>query len=104
MDAKITLSFDAETIQKAKIYADKNNISVSRLVEYFFNKITDEDAKTLEAYPIADWVYELMGNKMSYNTKKPTTYLDQYYESKYIPESIVNENMEGYGSSKKKSK
>ena len=54
MDAKITLSFDAEVITKAKAFAEKNNTSMSRLAEYFFNKIAEEDAKTLEAYPIAD--------------------------------------------------
>ncbi len=91
MDSKITLSFDAHTIAKAKAYADKHNISMSRLAEYFFNKITDEDFTTLEAYPVADWVLELMGNKPKYNSKKPTTYLNDYYESKYTDSAIFNE-------------
>lgn len=91
MDAKITLSFDAEVITKAKAFAEKNNTSMSRLAEYFFNKIAEEDAKTLEAYPIADWVLELMGNKIVYNTKKHTNFLEEYYESKYTSASEVNE-------------
>ena len=33
MDAKITLSFNKSVIERAKVYADKNNISVSRLTK-----------------------------------------------------------------------
>ena len=33
MDAKITLSFNKSVIKRAKEYADKNNISVSRLTK-----------------------------------------------------------------------
>ena len=33
MDAKITLSFNKSVIERAKEYADKNNISVSRLTK-----------------------------------------------------------------------
>jgi hypothetical protein len=40
MDAKITLSFDEAIITKAKRFADDNNISLSRLTEFLFSKVT----------------------------------------------------------------
>jgi hypothetical protein len=38
MDSKITLSFDELVIDKAKKYAAKNNISLSRLTKFFIKK------------------------------------------------------------------
>ena len=35
MDTKVTLSFNETVINKAKKYAEKNNISLSRLVEFY---------------------------------------------------------------------
>ncbi|MEP6594793.1 MAG: DUF6364 family protein, partial [Ginsengibacter sp.] len=40
MDNKITLSFDANIISKAKKYAESKNISLSRLIEFLLKKIT----------------------------------------------------------------
>jgi hypothetical protein len=40
MDAKITLSFDKNVIEKAKAYAEENNISLSRLTEFLLSKVT----------------------------------------------------------------
>lgn len=103
MDAKITLSFNANTIIKAKAFADANNISMSRLAEYFFEKITDENFTTLEAYPVADWVLELMQGQVTYNTKEPTN-LNSYFESKYTTQSVLNESATKYNTPVKKPK
>jgi len=48
MDAKVTLSFDEAVINKAKRYADKNNISLSRLVEFLLQKTTSVNYSSLE--------------------------------------------------------
>jgi hypothetical protein len=47
MDAKITLSFDESVIKRAKPYAENNNISLSRLTEFFssIKKIVMDDAR-----------------------------------------------------------
>ncbi|MEP7253328.1 MAG: DUF6364 family protein, partial [Ginsengibacter sp.] len=37
MDNKVTLSFDESVISRAKKYAEKNNISLSRLIEFLLN-------------------------------------------------------------------
>lgn len=56
MDAKITLSFDESVIQSAKEYADKHNISLSRLTEYLFKKMTATNYYSIEDLPISDWI------------------------------------------------
>lgn len=69
MDNKITLSFDESIIIKAKKYADNNNISLSRLIEFLLKKITSNNYTSLEEYPISDWVTEVSEGKAQYETK-----------------------------------
>ena len=54
MDAKLTLSFDEEIIQKAKQYADRNNISLSRMIEHLLTKVVEKPYQSLEDFPISD--------------------------------------------------
>lgn len=69
MDAKVTLSFDAAVVEKAKKFARKNNMSLSRLIEYLCRQVTSGDYKLLEQFPIADWVHELAEGEPEYVTK-----------------------------------
>lgn len=69
MDSKITLSFDKQVIEAAKDFADKQGISLSRLTEYLYRKLTHAQARELEAYPIADWVMQLADGEAEYKTK-----------------------------------
>ncbi len=70
MDAKITLSFDEDVIKKAKKYADNNNISLSRLVEFLLKKVTHSGYHSLEDYPIADWVSQVAEGEATYQTAR----------------------------------
>ncbi len=72
MDAKITLRFDREVIRKAKHFAEVNNISLSRLTELLFKKITSAKYQELEELPIADWVQQLAEGEVEYKTRKRT--------------------------------
>ncbi|HOZ50694.1 MAG TPA: DUF6364 family protein [Chitinophagaceae bacterium] len=56
MDAKITLSFEESVIDAAKKYAEKNNISLSRLTEFLYKKMTASNQYALEDLPISDWI------------------------------------------------
>ncbi len=56
MDTKLTLSFDAAVAEKAKAFAEANNISLSRLVEFMLSKVTDERYRSLDELPVSDWV------------------------------------------------
>lgn len=86
MDAKITLSFNEEIIIKAKEYASKNNISLSRLTEFLLAKVSfnENGKKSLEEIPISDWVNELSKGKIIYNKNTPNRKIqkNEYFNSK----------------------
>lgn len=56
MDAKVTLSFNKDVIDRAKQFAEQNNISLSRLTEYLYSQVTSKNYKSLEELPVSDWV------------------------------------------------
>jgi len=84
MDAKITLSFDKNIIDKAKAYADKNNISLSRLTEFLLSKIVNKQYHSLEDLPISDWVSAVAEGAVEYETKakKKRDLKDEFFNSK----------------------
>ena len=85
MDNKITLSFDESVINKAKKYAEKNNISLSRLIEFLLKKITSNNYNSLEDFPISDWVQQVAEGEAVYQTKKHRTRKsskEEYFKSR----------------------
>lgn len=84
MDAKLTLSFDEAVVARAKRFAEKNNISLSRLVEFLLQKTTTENYASLESLPIAEWVHLLSEGDAVYQTKKKTrkSAKAEYFSSK----------------------
>ena len=84
MDAKITLSFNKTVIEKAKKYAEENNISLSRLTEFLLSKITSNKFKLLEDLPISDWVTMVAEGDVEYKTKprKNKALKNEYFKSK----------------------
>ncbi len=84
MDAKITLSFDKQIIEKAKLYAETQNISLSRLMEHLLDKITSNQYQSLEEFPVADWVNSVAEGKPVYITssKKRSSVKDEYKNRK----------------------
>lgn len=72
MDAKITLSFNKDVIEKAKKFADANNISLSRLTEMIYQKMTSGNYKNLEELPISTWVSQVAEGEVEYKTKPRT--------------------------------
>ena len=69
MDAKITLSFNDSVIKQAKEYAKANNISLSRMVEFLLQKISSSNYKSLEEFPISEWVQQVAEGEAVYQTK-----------------------------------
>ena len=84
MDAKVTLSFDENVIGKAKRYADRNNISLSRLVEFLLQKTTSDSYSSLEDLPISEWVSKVAEGETVYHTKKKSrkTSKAEYFSSR----------------------
>lgn len=66
MDSKITLSFNKSVIQKAKIFAAENNISLSRLTEFLLNKVTSSAHKSIDELPVSDWISQVSEGEMEY--------------------------------------
>lgn len=84
MDAKITLSFSQEVINRAKKFADANNISLSRLTEFLYDKITSGNYKQLEDLPVADWVDRIAEGEVIYQLKPKSgkAIKKEYFKSK----------------------
>jgi len=84
MDAKVTLSFNKSVIEKAKKYADENNISLSRLTEFLLSKVTSKKYQSLEDLPISDWVSVVSEGTVEYKTKprKNKDLKNEYFKSK----------------------
>lgn len=85
MDNKITLSFDESVIQKAKRYAEKHNISLSRLIEFLLRKVTAANYQSMEDFPISEWVSQVAEGEAVYQTSKRRTRKQaksEYFESK----------------------
>ena len=82
MDTKLTLHFDQEVIAKAKDFAAANNISLSRLTEFLFRKITSGHYKTLEEFPISDWVMQVAEGEAEYKRRSRSEAKNEYYKGK----------------------
>ena len=59
MDKKLTLSIDHSTIERAKIYAKRHKISVSKLIESYLNSLTSSQKE--ESTDITPLVESLSG-------------------------------------------
>ncbi len=69
MDAKLTLSFDAAVAEKAKAFAEANNISLSRLVEFMLSKVTDSRYRSIDELPVSDWINQVAEGEVTYVRK-----------------------------------
>jgi hypothetical protein len=84
MDAKITLSFDANIIDKAKHYAESQGISLSRLTEILLRKATAGGYRNIEDIPVANWVNTVSEGEAEYITtpRKRKDLKEDYFKSK----------------------
>lgn len=83
MDTKVTLSFNQEVINQAKKYAADHDISLSRLIEFLLKKVTSSDHRSIEDYPISDWVNQIAEGKAEYQTKaNRKSSKKQFFESR----------------------
>ena len=84
MDTKLTLSFDKDIINKAKKYAERNNISLSRMIEHLLAKVVEKPYQSLEDFPISEWVSMVAEGEAVYHTKKSkkASQKDEFFASK----------------------
>jgi hypothetical protein len=63
MDNKLTLKLDQQVIMKAKTYAQKRNTSLSKLIEGYLKKLTNETPKHEEEItPLVKSLSGIIGN------------------------------------------
>lgn len=79
MDTKLTLSFDAAVAEKAKAFAEANNISLSRLVEFMLSKVTDKRYRSLDELPVSDWVNAVAEGEVKYIRKNAAASVKKEY-------------------------
>lgn len=84
MDTKITLSFNEEVISRAKKFADSHDISLSRLTEFLYRRITSGHYQSLEELPVTEWIHKLAEGETEYHTKsRPRKALkNEYFKSR----------------------
>lgn len=83
MDAKITLSFDAQIIRQAKAFAAEHNISLSRLTELVFRQMTSEGHKNLDELPISEWIDMVAEGRAEYvRTPNRKSLKSEFFDSK----------------------
>lgn len=86
MDTKITLSFDQNIIEKAKDFAASQGMSLSRLTEFLYEKITSapKSYASLEDIPIADFISMVAEEQATYKStaKSSKSLKKEYYESR----------------------
>lgn len=78
----MTLSFDKAVIERAKEFAEKNHISLSRLTEHLLRRITEKAYAGLDDLPISDWVTEVAEGKAEYKKRGKSSLKKDYYESR----------------------
>ena len=69
MDAKVTLSFRADVISRAKDYAESQGLSLSRLTEILLSRLVGGNYRRPEDFPVADWVLSLSEEEGTYLRK-----------------------------------
>jgi hypothetical protein len=83
MDTKVTLSFNKDVIDRAKSFAEENNISLSRLTEYLYTQITSGHYKSLEELPVSEWVHFVAEGRVEYRKSAGRKDIkDEYFSSK----------------------
>jgi hypothetical protein len=84
MDAKVTLSFNASVVEKAKVYAESRGISLSRLTEILLRRLTSGTYTNIEDFPVSDWTHMLAEGEAEYirKPKSSKSLRSEMYESK----------------------
>jgi len=84
MDTKLTLKLDKKIIEKAKIFARQNNISLSALVEKYFEVLTEKDHE--KEPDLSPTVKALSGIIKIEHDAEPKDIRDRYLLEKYLGE------------------
>lgn len=79
METKLTLKLDQTVIQSVKQYAEKNNRSLSKLVEDYFRNLISENEPRRHYSPLVEELSGVISEKDISNLDY-VSYLEQKYE------------------------
>jgi hypothetical protein len=79
MDSKLTLKLNQSVIEKAKVYASKNKMSLSRIIEAYLQSLTSKnDTSEFETSPFVKSIST--GNQLPSNIDYKNEYSDYVLE------------------------
>ncbi len=70
MDSKLTVRLDSDVIERAKSYARRNNISVSRMIESYLDSVTHAKSIDIEITPLVKSLSGVIEINADYDLKK----------------------------------
>jgi hypothetical protein len=80
METKLTLRLNDNVIKKAKSYARRHNISLSKMIEAYLDSLTQQKKQSHEATPLVESLSGVIDLPENYDYKK--AYGD-FLEEKY---------------------
>ena len=81
MDSKLTLKLDKSVIERAKEYAKKNQVSLSRLIENYLASLTQKDKTNKKEIEISPFVKSIAtGVSISSDIDTREVYREQLLE------------------------
>jgi len=80
METKLTLKLDKNTIDQAKIYAKRNNLSLSKMVEKYFKSLTEEKTSKKNSKLVDELSGIISLNKEIDNKDEKLSYLLEKYK------------------------
>ena len=79
MEAKLTLHFNQDVIEKAKKFAADNNTSLSRLTEFLYRQIPSGSYKSIEDFPVSEWVNQVAEGEAVYKRRSRKSLKDEFF-------------------------
>jgi hypothetical protein len=81
MDTKLTLSLNKSIIERAKKYAQKKNISLSKLIESYLQSVTSRGVEEDEVSPLVKSLSGIVKLPKNFDIKKGySDYLSDKYK------------------------
>jgi len=70
MNTKLTLRLNSNVIQRAKNYAQKQNTSLSKMIESYLNSVTKQKSENIEITPLVDSLSGIIELPENYDYRK----------------------------------
>jgi len=80
MDTKLTLKIEESTISKAKSYARKKNISLSKMIENYLNAVTNKQDRNLSPSPLVESLLGVIDDKNIDDKKDYANFMSEKYK------------------------